>query len=47
MSIGVHVRTQIELIVVLSDFDDSRQVSRLKARLENQVIGIECIGLCR
>lgn len=45
MTVGVHVRPQVELVVVLCDFDDSRQIARLKARLKDEVVRIEGVGL--
>lgn len=47
VSVGVHIRPQIEFVIVLSDFHNSGEISRLKPRFEDKVIGIKCIRLCR
>lgn len=47
MSVRVHVWPQVQFVVVLRDFDDSRQISRLKARLKDEVVRVEGVGLSR
>lgn len=47
MTIRVHIRPQVQFVVVLCDFDDACQISRLEARLEDEIVGIERVRLRR